>query len=231
MVIDTGYGLSTLKDAFEASSAFIDQLKLGWGTSLVCPHLQAKVALCEDYDLVPTFGGTLFEISFLQNKIDDYIAFAKESGIKKIEVSDGSIEIERKDKLSLIERLSGTFEVQSEYGSKDPDQIGVPQDWVKHIKEELSAGSSKVVCEGRESGSSGMYRANNELRTGLIAEIIDHINPENLIWEAPLKHQQVWFIKKFGPDVNLGNIALKDVISLETLRLGLRCDTLNHFHT
>jgi len=230
MVMDTGLPLGLLEDYLKMNSLLIDYVKIGWGTSLVTSNIKEKINLYKKYDIPISFGGTLFELAVLQNKVQEYKSFLKENNIKYIEISDGSIEMSLRDKLSYIEEFSKDFKVLSEVGSKDTKAVVAPKKWVEEIKKTLNAGAWKVIAEGRESGKSGLYRESTEIRTGLLEEILDEIDIENLIFEAPLKSQQVWLIKHYGTNVNIGNIAFENIISLETLRLGVRGDTLLHFH-
>lgn len=230
MMIDSGLGIQQIKDVLAMGEDLIDYVKLGWGTALVTKNLEEKVKLYQSHGINVCLGGTLFEICFVHGKIDAYKSFVESLGIKYVEISDGTIEIPREEKLKNIEQLSKDFTVLSEYGSKLADVMKAPHHWARHMLEELDAGAWKVIGEGRESGTAGMYRGSSELRTGLVEELIDSINVDDIIWEAPKKEHQSWFIKKFGSNVNLGNIAFKDIIPLETLRLGLRSDTLVKFH-
>lgn len=230
MVIDSGLVPSELDDLLSNGRGLIDYVKLGWGTAAVTPNLNQKLEIYARHGVPVCFGGTFFEIAYLQGKVDEYIAFAKDLGIGMMEISDGSIEMPAEEKLRCIERFAREFRVLSEFGSKDVAVVHAPSKWVRNMKAELEAGAWKSIAEGRESGTAGMYRDTSELRTGLVDEIVENIPQESLLWEAPQKHQQSWFIKKFGPNVNLGNIAARDVIPLETLRLGLRGDTLQFFH-
>ena len=230
MVIDNGMGVSRAKNMIEEGSELIDYVKLGWCTSLVTPNVQDKVKTYLDAGIPVCLGGTLFELAHLQNRIEQYLDFARELGVTSIEVSDGSIELPQDRKLRYIEEFAKEFRVLSEYGSKDGNVVQQPSKWVQNMKRELDAGAWKSIAEGRESGTAGMYRGTSELRSGLVDEIADSISPEQLIWEAPQKHQQTAFIKRFGANVNLGNIASDALIALETLRLGMRGDTLLHFH-
>lgn len=230
MLIDSGLGLRRIQDVLEVSANNVDYVKLGWGTSLITPNLADKVALYQKFGIPVCLGGTLFELSFLQNKVDDFLIFADKFKVDLIEVSDGTIYMEEEDKLEQIRKISKNYKVLSEFGSKDDQLLKAPHLWVKGMIAELEAGAWKVIAEGRESGTAGMYRGSSELRTGLVQELVDHIPQEKIIWEAPKKSQQAWFVKQFGTNVNLGNISYKDLIALETLRLGLRGDTLLHFH-
>ena len=230
MVLDNGLPINLIKDYLELANKYIDYVKLGWGTGIITLNLEKKIELFEKYNIPISFGGTFFELCVIQNKLDEMISFLKDLGIEYLEISNGTIDISLKEKLKYIEKFSKDFKILSEVGSKDSEAVVAPKKWVNEIKNTLSAGSWKVILEGRESASAGMYRKSGEIRTGLIEEIIEEIDIDNLIFEAPTKNSQVWFIKQFGSNVNLGNIAFKDIIALETLRLGLRGDTLKDFH-
>lgn len=230
MVLDNGLPISLIKDYLELANEYIDYVKLGWGTGIITLNLEKKIELFEKYNIPISFGGTFFELCVIQNKLNEMISFLKDLGIEYLEISNGTIDISLKEKLKYIEKFSKDFKILSEVGSKDSEAVVAPKKWVNEIKNTLSAGSWKVILEGRESASAGMYRKSGEIRTGLIEEIIEEIDIDNLIFEAPTKNSQVWFIKQFGSNVNLGNIAFKDIIALETLRLGLRGDTLKDFH-
>lgn len=230
MMIDSGKGINKISDTIQIGAQYIDYVKLGWATSIITPNLQEKINLYQSAGIPVCLGGTLFEVCSLQNKVSEYLEFAKNLEVEYIEISDGTIELSRKDKLSAIEAFSKDFTVLSEYGNKGDQELEAPSYWAKRMKQELDAGAWKVIAEGRESGTAGMYRSNSELRTGLVDEILLHIKLEDVIWEAPLKPQQTWFINKYGAEVNLGNISIDDIIPLETLRLGIRSDTLINFH-
>ena len=209
---------------------YIDIVKLGWGTAYVTANLAEKIELYAGHGIPVCFGGTMLEVALRQNRLDEYIQAARGFGIEHVEVSDGVIDMREDDKLALVRRLSKDFIVLSEVGSKDASKVIPPYVWVESIKRELDAGAWKVITEGRESGTVGVYQSTGEVKEGLIDEIIAAVSADNLLFEAPVKAQQVWFIKQFGADVNLGNIPPEEVISVETLRLGLRGDTLLHFH-
>lgn len=230
MAIDTGYGIKYIEQILEVSCDYIDYVKLGWGTSLVTQSLNEKLKMYKKWDIPVCLGGSLLELAYLQNKIQDYCSFLIDNEIDYVEVSDGTVPMERAEKLGLIEKLAKDFRVLSEYGSKDDETVSAPHLWSSHMNEELDAGAWKLIAEGRESGTAGMYRPNTELRTGLVEEILFSVSHENIIWETPKKDHQAWFVKRMGADVNLGNIALNEIIALETIRLGLRSDTLMHFH-
>ena len=231
MVIDSYLGLNGAQDLVEVGGPFIDYVKLGWATALINPIIEDKIRIFRDSGIDICLGGTFFELAYLQNKLDKFNNFLDKFNIKLIEISDGTVAIPRADKLKLISQYAKRFRVLSEYGSKDSSsELIAPHYWAKHMQEELDAGAWKVVAEGRESGTAGLYRGSSELRTGLVDEIVDFIDIDKILWEAPKKPHQAYFIKKFGSNVNLGNIAPKDIIPLETLRLGLRSDTLLNFH-
>jgi phosphosulfolactate synthase len=223
-VIDKGLGPRAWEDVLETSGDYIDIVKLGWGTAYVTPNLKRKLEVLKDKPVV--LGGTFFEVVYLKDKLDEYKSWLDELGLTHVEISDGTIEIARERKLELIADFARDFTVLSEVGSKDSDVVFAPYEWVLWIKEELAAGAWKVVTESREGGTAGIFRPSGEMRTGLVDEIAHEIDVQDLIWEAPTKASQAWFVKHFGPEVNLGNIPPDEVIPLETLRLGLRGDTL-----
>ena len=229
-VLDKGMGLAQIRDLFAICGDYVDIVKLGWGTAYVTPNLKQKVALYQELGIPVCFGGTLLEAAVLQNKLDEYVGVVREFGMECIEISDGTIKMEEADKLALIRRLAKEFRVLSEVGSKDETVVIAPFKWVDSIKRELDAGAWKVITEGRESGTVGVYQPGGEVKEGLIDEIKSAVDTDRLLFEAPIKEQQAWFIKQFGANVNLGNIPPEEVISVETLRVGVRGDTLLHFH-
>jgi phosphosulfolactate synthase len=231
LVLDKGFSVRQAEDFCESASIYTDIVKLGWGTSYVTQNLEDKLAVYANAGIPVYLGGTLFEAYVLRDQLDDYLELLKRFDIEYAEVSNGTIWLSDKRKLDIIERMSQQLTVLSEIGSKNPDDIIPPYKWVKMIQAELEAGAWKIIAEARESGTVGVFRPNGEIRSGLIDEIADQIPVEKLIFEAPQKAQQVWFIKKFGSNVNLGNIAPEEVIPLETLRLGLRSDTLFDFYS
>lgn len=231
LALDKGFSVRQAEEFCEAASGYTDIVKLGWGTSYVTQRLEDKLRVYSSYDIPVYFGGTLFEAYVLRDQLDDYTKLLKNFGIKHVEVSNGTIWLSESKKIEIISKLSKDFTVLSEVGSKNPNEILPPYKWVKMIQNELDAGAWKVICEARESGTVGVFRPNGEVRSGLIDEIADQISVEHLLFEAPQKEQQVWFIKKFGSNVNLGNIQPAEVISVETLRLGLRSDTLFDFYS
>jgi phosphosulfolactate synthase len=225
-VMDSGLSVAEVESLVEVAGDSVDLVKLGWGTAIVTANLDEKLACYRAHDIPVVLGGTLTELAITQRRVDRLIAWLHELGLRHVEVSDGTIELEHERKLELIERLAREFVVLSEVGSKDDTRIMAPYVWVQQIERELAAGAWKVIAEARESGTAGIYRADGEVRMGLIDEIAHAVAPERLLFEAPRKEQQVWFLQRFGTEVNLGNIAPRDVLSLETLRLGLRADTV-----
>lgn len=231
LALDKGFSVRQAEDFCEATSNYTDIVKLGWGTSLVTQNLRQKLDVYKNHNIPVYFGGTLFEAYVLRNELDKYVQLLQDYDIEYLEVSNGTIWLSDKRKNEIIKDLSKDFTVLSEVGSKNPDDIIPPYKWVKMIESELESGAWKVICEARESGTVGVFRPNGEIRSGLIDEIADQISIEHLLFEAPNKDQQVWFIRKFGSNVNLGNIQPAEVISVETLRLGLRSDTLFDFYS
>jgi phosphosulfolactate synthase len=225
-VIDKGMNIRDIEGLFDTAGAFVDIVKLGWGTSYVTNNLEKKIALYRHFETPIVCGGTLFEAVYARDRIDEFKSWLKENRFSHVEISDGTLEIPRDRKLELIADFARDFVVLSEVGSKDSDVVYAPYQWVEWIKEEKDAGAWKVITEARESGTSGIFRRDGDMRTGLIDEIAHEVSVDDLIFEAPTKSSQAWFVKHFGPNVNLGNIPPEEVIPLETLRLGLRGDTL-----
>lgn len=228
-MLDKGLSSREVEDLLEVSADYIDIVKLGWGTAAVTPHLKKKLDVYDSADIPVYFGGTLFEAYYLRDQLDTYCRLLSQFGINHMEISSGTLEIPHEEKLACIEELSTNFTVLSEVGSKDLETIMPPYQWVNQIKRELDAGSWKVICEARESGRAGVFRPSGEIRSGLIDEILSEVDGTDLIFEAPKKSQQVWFLRHIDPNVNLGNIAPDEIVPLETLRLGLRGDTLLAF--
>jgi phosphosulfolactate synthase len=224
--IDKGLGPRAWEDVLETSGSFIDIVKLGWGTAYVTQNLQRKLEVLRAAGKPVVIGGTFLEAVIVQDKVDEYKSWLTELGLQHVEVSDGVIDLPRERKLELIAELARDFTVLSEVGSKDAEEVFAPYQWVEWIKEERAAGAWKVITEGREGGTAGIYRPTGEMRTGLVDEIVHEVPVDDLIFEAPTKSSQAWFIRQFGSSVNLGNIPPDEVIALETLRLGLRADTL-----
>jgi phosphosulfolactate synthase len=224
-ILDRGLSVAEVDGLVEVAGDYIDIAKLGWGTAVATGNLDAKLARYREHGIPVIFGGTLTELAIAQNRLDRLVAWLHELELEHIEVSDGTITLEHERKLELIERLAKEFTVFSEVGSKDNTRIMAPFRWVEQIQSELDAGAWKVIAEARESGSVGIFRHDGEVRMGLIDEIAHAVPPEKILFEAPRKDQQVWFIRRFGPDVNLGNIIPEEALSLETMRVGLRSDT------
>jgi phosphosulfolactate synthase len=224
-VLDRGLSLSEIDGLVEVAGEYIDVVKLGWGTALVTGNLPEKLARYRAHEIPVVFGGTFTELAIAQNRLEPFVEWLRELGLDHIEISDGTIELRHDDKLELIRRFAEDFTVLSEVGSKDDTRIMAPYRWVEQIEQELEAGAWKVIAEARESGTAGIFRHDGEVRMGLIDEIVHAVPAEKILFEAPQKDQQVWFVRRFGPEVNLGNIVPADVLSLETIRLGLRSDT------
>jgi phosphosulfolactate synthase len=225
-VIDKGMNIRDIEGLFDTAGAFVDIVKLGWGTSYVTNNLEKKIALYRSLETPVVCGGTLFEAVYARGKLEEFKSWLREFRFSHVEISDGTLDIPRERKLELIDEFGRDFVVLSEVGSKDAETVFAPYQWVEWIKEELAAGAWKVITEGREGGTAGIYRPTGEMRTGLVDEIAHEIDVRELLFEAPTKSSQAWFVKHFGPNVNLGNIPPDEVIPLETLRLGLRADTL-----
>lgn len=225
-VIDTGLSLAEIDGLMESVGESVDIVKLGWGTAVVTANLKRKLERYVAHGVPVVLGGTLTEIALQEGRIEGLIAWLHELGLRHVEVSDGTIELASERKCELIARLAKEFIVLSEVGSKDAAEIMAPYVWVRQIKDELDAGAWKVIAEARESGTAGIFRADGEVRSGLIDEIAHEVDSERMIFEAPQKQQQVWLLRYFGLECNLGNIPASDVLSLETLRLGLRSDTM-----
>ena len=223
-VLDKGLGPRAWEDVLETSGDYIDIVKLGWGTAYVTQNLERKLEILKDKRVV--IGGTFFEVVYARGKFDEYKSWLSDLGIDHVEISDGTVEIPRERKLELIADFARDFTVLSEVGSKDSEVVFAPYEWVEWIKAEKEAGAWKVITEAREGGTAGIFDSSGGMRTELIGEIANVVGPANIVFEAPTKSAQAWFIKQFGPSVNLGNIPPEEVIPLETLRLGLRGDTL-----
>jgi phosphosulfolactate synthase len=229
-VLDKGLSLEQARQFLDVSSPYVDIVKLGWGTAVVTPNVKEKIALYQSYDIPVSFGGTFFEVCWRQGKYDEFLTLVDECGMTCVEISDGTIDMDEEDKLAIVRDLSKRYKVLSEVGSKDDAVVITPSKWVDLISRELEAGAWKVITEGRESGTVGIYRPNGDVKDGLLEEIKETFDTSRLLFEAPVKKQQAWFIKYFGTNVNLGNIPPEEVISVETLRLGVRGDTLLTFH-
>lgn len=229
MMMDKGLSIREVENFIEANGDFTDIAKFGFGTAFVTKNLEEKIKLYKNAGIRPYFGGTLFELFIARNKFNDYRKLIDKYDLDLCEVSDGSIILPHDQKLEYISKLAQDRTVMSEVGSKDEGIIISPAKWIKMMSSELEAGSWKVIAEGRESGTVGVFRPNGTAHTYLINKIIAKIDPNRILWEAPQKTQQVWFIRLFGANVNLGNIAPNEIIPLECLRLGLRGDTFFEF--
>jgi phosphosulfolactate synthase len=229
-VLDKGYSLDQVRQFLEVSCDYVDIVKLGWGTAVVTPNVKEKIALYQSFGIPVCFGGTFFEVCLRQGKFDEYLALVDECGMECVEISDGTVAMDEEDKLAILRKLCKRYKVLSEVGSKDESVTITPSTWIDSIKRELEAGAWKVITEGRESGTVGIYRPTGDVKDGLLEEIRESFDTSQLLFEAPIKKQQAWFIKEFGPNVNLGNIPPEEVISVETLRVGVRGDTLLTFH-
>ena len=223
-VIDKGLGPRGWEDVLETSGDYIDIVKLGWGTAYVTPNLQRKLDVLKDKPVV--IGGTFFEVVYAKGALDDYKQWLNELSVTHVEISDGTIDIPRERKLELVEEFARDFTVLSEVGSKDSSVEFTSDEWTQWLREELDAGAWKVVTEAREGGTAGIFDKSGSMRTDLVSDIAGAVALDDVIFEAPTKASQAWFIKQFGPNVNLGNIPPEEVIPLETLRRGLRGDTL-----
>lgn len=229
MVMDKGLSIQEVHNFISVASPHVDIVKLGFGTSFVTPNLKEKLAVYRSYNVPIYFGGTLFEAFLIRNQFEDYISVCREFGVSFMEVSDGSINIPHAEKCGYIEKLTKHGTVLSEVGSKDAAHIIPPYKWIELMRAELSAGASYVIAEAREAGNVGIYRGSGEVREGLVQEILTQIPEQKIIWEAPQKPQQLYFIELIGCNVNLGNIAPTEVLPLEAMRVGLRGDTFDLF--
>ena len=227
MVMDKGLSVEEARNLISVAHPHIDIIKLGFGTAYVTLNLREKIELYQAANIPIYFGGTLFEAFLIRNQFEDYVALCKDYGITHMEVSDGSIIIPHTEKCGYIEKLTKHGTVLSEVGSKDATHIMPPYKWIQQMKAELEAGSTYVIAEAREAGNVGVYRGTGEVREGLVQEILTQIPGDKILWEAPLKGQQLYFLELVGCNVNLGNIAPSEVIPLETMRIGLRGDTFH----
>lgn len=229
MAMDKGLSVREAEDFMDVAGNYVDIVKLGWATSYVTSRLEDKLKVYKNAGIPVYFGGTLFEAFIVRGQFDDYRRILDKFGLQYAEVSDGSIELPHDVKCEYIRKLATQVTVLSEVGSKDAEKIIPPYKWIQLMQTELDAGAWKVIGEAREGGNVGLFRSSGEVRSGLVEEILTKIPVEKIIWEAPQKEQQVWFIKLCGTNVNLGNIAPKEIIPLETIRLGLRGDTFSYF--
>ena len=223
-VLDKGLGPRAWEDVLETAGPYVDVVKLGWGTSYVTANLRRKLDVLREKPVV--IGGTFFEVAYARGRVDEYKQWLGELGLTHVELSDGTIEIPRERKLELIEDFARDFTVLSEVGSKDSSVEFEREQWTRWLRQELDAGAWKVITEAREGGTAGIFSSTGEMRTDVVGDIAAELDLADVIFEAPTKGAQAWFVKQFGPEVNLGNIPPDEVIALETLRLGLRGDTL-----
>jgi phosphosulfolactate synthase len=229
MVMDKGLSIEETRNFLSVAEPYVDVVKLGFGTSYVTPNLDKKLEVYRSANIPIYFGGTLFEAFLIRGQLEDYIRICKEYGVGYIEVSDGSVDIDHQEKCKIIERLTKFGTVLSEVGSKDAAHIIPPYKWIELMQAELNAGARYVIAEAREAGNVGIYRGTGEVREGLVQEILTKIPSEKILWEAPQKSQQLYFIELIGANVNLGNIAPNEMIALEAMRIGLRGDTFELF--
>ena len=227
MIMDKGLSVREAEDMISGAGPHIDIIKLGFGTAYVTPNLRQKIEVYQAAGLPVYFGGTLFEAFLIRNQFNDYISLIKDYNIQYMEVSDGSVNIPHAEKCGYIEKMTKYGTVLSEVGSKDIEHIIPPYKWIQLMRAELEAGSSYVIAEAREAGTVGIYRGTGEVREGLVQEILTQIPEEKIIWEAPQKAQQLYFLQLIGCNANLGNIAPAEAIALEAMRVGLRGDTFD----
>lgn len=230
MIMDKGLSCREIEDMLSVAGDFVDIVKLGFGTSVVSANLDKKLSLYREANIPVYFGGTLLEAFVIRGQLDDYIRVLDKYKMEYAEVSDGSMTMAHDDKCEIIHKLSKKVKVLSEVGSKDANLVIPDEKWSEYMQKELAAGSWKLIAEARESGTVGIYDSSGKTKDELIREILSRVKSEMIIWEAPLKNQQIYFIKLLGANVNLGNIAPNEIIPLETLRLGLRGDTFMHFY-
>jgi phosphosulfolactate synthase len=229
-VLDGGLGPAEVESLLASAGSHIDVVRLGWGSALVTDDLAAKLAIYARYDVPVMLGGTLTELAWKHGRLDALADWITELGLDRVEVSSGTIAIPVAEKALIVAQLAERFTVYAEVGEKAADSIMAPYVWVEEIRAMLDAGAELVVCEGRAGGTAGLHRSTTETRTGLVEEIAHVFDTAKLVFETPRDDQQIWFIQRFGADVNLGNVPPASVISLASLRLGLRSDTLEHFH-
>jgi len=229
MMMDKGLSIGEAENFVNSSAEITDLVKFGFGTAVFSKSIREKMKIYRDADITPYFGGTLFEAYIVRDMFDDYRKFVSDFGLDTVEVSDGSMKIPHEEKIKYISDLSKDFKVLSEVGSKVKGVELSHEDWVQSMKTEMEAGAWKVIAEARESGTIGIYKADGSADSDLIDDIIQHVKVEDILWEAPIKSQQVYFINLLGENVNLGNIAPNEVVALEALRLGLRGDTFFNY--
>lgn len=229
MIMDKGLSIRQAEDFMTSSYMYTDIIKLGFGTSIITNNIVDKIKIYKECKIPTYAGGTLFEAFAIRNQLDDYKKYMNKIGLEMVEISDGSMNLNHDKKCELISEFSKDFKVISEIGSKDENVEICYKDWIKWMRKELSAGSWKVIAEAREGGNLGIYNNDGAIKPELINKIINQISIKDILWEAPQKNQQAWFINKFGANINLGNIAPDALIPLECLRLGLRSDTFHNY--
>ncbi len=229
-VLDGGLGPAEVESLLAVAGSHVDLLRLGWGSALVTDHLEEKLAILARHGVPVMLGGTLTELAWRHGRVPALCDRLERLGIGLVEVSSGTVAIPPEEKARLVRELSARFTVYAEVGEKAADSIMAPYVWVEEIGRMLEAGAALVICEGRAGGTAGLHRTTAEIRTGLVEEIAHGHDVARLVFEAPRDEQQTWFIRRFGADVNLGNVPPASVVSLASLRLGLRSDTLEHFH-
>jgi phosphosulfolactate synthase len=230
-VIDGGLPLPDVRAILDSGSSFIDVWKFGWGSAFLDPRLDAKLRLLRRHDVIACPGGTLLELAALQGRVQEYLEWAATCAFRQVEVSDGLGLLGQDAKAALIRRAAASFIVVSEVGMKDPTSVLTPATWVELARADLDAGATAVLTEGRESGTVGIYAPDGSVRRDVVDALLDHVGAEHLVFEAPQRHQQAWLIRRIGPEVNLANVAPREALGLEALRLGLRADTTLALHT
>ena len=229
MMMDKGLNFRQAEDFLESNIEHTDIIKLGFGTSIITPNVAKKIKLYQDNGMMVYAGGTLFEAFAIRKQLDDYKKYMEDIGLNMVEISDGSMRMKHDLKCEIISDFAKDFKVISEVGSKDASVEISSENWLKWMQNELSSGSWKVIAEAREGGNVGICNDDGGIKSELIDEITNKISIDKILWESPNKNQQIWFINKFGANVNLGNISPYGVIPLECLRLGLRGDTFNNY--
>jgi len=224
-ITDLGVPVQSLRELLADFHPYLDIAKFGIGSAYVTPRLEEKIALYREYGVIPYFGGTLFEKFVHQSSIKEYVAYLKRNKVEWIEISNGTIDLPLERRVELIRQLSGEFKVFAEVGCKDAQKVMPPSEWIHELQSLLEAGASYVITEGRDSGTAGIYRTSGEIREGLLSDILHAIDPKRIIFEAPTPQSQMYFINLVGPNVNLGNVASKDILLVESQRVGLRYET------
>ncbi len=227
-VFDDGFPVSLTRDVLAATASFVDVWKFAFGTAYLDPTLAAKLEVLADHDVLACAGGTLLEVAWTQGKASDYLAWAADAGFPLVEVSNGATNMPRGEKRRLIEAAASRFTVLAEVGSKDPAAPVDPAVWAKDALADLDAGARWVIAEARESGTVGLYHPDGSVHEAVVDALLEAVEPAVVIFEAPRKAQQAWFIRRLGPNANLANIPPTALLALEALRVGLRADTIRH---